>query len=111
MPLPDSLQLSVTSVADRVLRGDTGDWVLLDVREPWECMLARLPFGLHVPMQEVPDRLDELPSDRAILCLCHHGVRSARVAAWLRSRGHDARNIDGGIDAWSIEVDPAIPRY
>lgn len=90
--------------------------VLLDVRQPWELALAclRLPQlqPLDIPMHELPARLHELPQDRPILCLCHHGVRSAHVAAFLARQGFDdVINVEGGIDAWSLEVDAGVPRY
>ncbi|MCU0986098.1 MAG: rhodanese-like domain-containing protein [Acetobacteraceae bacterium] len=85
---------------------------VLDVREPWEVEIAALEGALLVPMGEVPARLGELPADRPLVVLCHHGGRSMRVTAWLRSRGlANAVNLGGGIDAWSREVDPAVPTY
>ncbi|MCA3240308.1 MAG: sulfurtransferase [Rubrivivax sp.] len=90
--------------------------VLLDVREPWELALARvelpeLPLR-HVPMHEIPGRLAELDPAQPVVCICHHGVRSAQVVAFLQRQGWaHAYNLDGGIDAWSALVDPAVPRY
>lgn len=89
---------------------------LLDVREPWELALARLELpGLplrHLPMREIPDRLHELDPAQPVVCICHHGARSAQVVAFLHRQGHGhAYNLDGGIDAWSALVDPAVPRY
>ena len=86
--------------------------VLLDVREPEELMLARLPGALHIPMGEVPGRLHELDPDTEIVVVCHHGIRSASVAQFLAQRDF-ARvvNLAGGIDAWSAAVDPSVPRY
>lgn len=90
--------------------------LVLDVREPWECALASVPAQgfelLAVPMGHLPARLAELDLDRPVACLCHHGVRSMRVAAWLAQQGCDrVANIEGGIDAWSQEHDPQVPRY
>lgn len=92
-------------------RGD--DLVILDVREPEELALASLPGALHVRMGEVPARAGELPRDRLVVVMCHHGVRSAHVAAYLREvHGFErVENLEGGIDAWSRDVDPAVPRY
>lgn len=101
------------------------DWVqaqgarplVLDVREPWELQVASLaPAGdfdlLAVPMNQLPARLSELPPDRPIACLCHHGVRSQQVALFLARQGYgDVANIAGGIDAWSREHDPSVPLY
>jgi len=86
--------------------------VLLDVREPEELLLARLPGAVHIPMGEVPGRLHELDPDAEIVVFCHHGIRSAQVAQFLAQRdfAHVA-NLAGGIDAWSVSVDPSVPRY
>jgi rhodanese-related sulfurtransferase len=90
--------------------------VVLDVREPWEVQAASVApdaFDLvAIPMNQLPGRLADLPQDRPIACLCHHGTRSQHVATWLAQQGYaDVANIAGGIDAWSRERDPAVPRY
>jgi rhodanese-related sulfurtransferase len=90
--------------------------VVLDVREPWEVQTASVRadgFELrHMPMASIPARLHELPQDRPIACLCHHGGRSAQVAYFLHQRGFaDVVNIAGGIHAWAVEVDPNVPQY
>ena len=90
--------------------------VLLDVREPWEIALAAIQVPqaptLCIPMQQIPARLAELDPQRPIVCVCHHGMRSAQVAAFLLRHGFDeVHNLSGGIDAWSARVDPAVPRY
>ena len=90
--------------------------LLLDVREPWEVQTARVaPQGFDVvaiPMNEIPARLAELPQDRPIACLCHHGARSQRVALFLAQQGYsDVANVAGGIDAWARERDPGNPVY
>ena len=91
--------------------------LLLDVREPWECQTASVRPGegfdlLVIPMGELTSRLAELPQDRPIACLCHHGMRSQQVALFLQRQGFaDVVNLQGGIDAWSCEVDPSVPRY
>ncbi len=104
--------------------GDFDDWlqaqparpVLLDVREPWEVQVASVAPGdfdlVAIPMNQVPARLAELPQDRPVACLCHHGARSQRVAMFLAQQGYpDVANIAGGIEAWSRERDPSVPRY
>ncbi len=85
--------------------------VLLDVREPFEVATAHIDGAIPIPMGEVIGRIDELPSDRTVLCLCHHGGRSAQVAAYLAGQGYDVANVTGGIDQWSISHDPDVPRY
>ncbi len=85
---------------------------VLDVREKGELAVAPFPFSVvHIPMGQIPARLDEIPSDRTVVCACRSGSRSARVAAFLRAHGRDAVNLDGGILAWSARLDPSIPRY
>lgn len=89
--------------------------VLLDVREPWELQTASVtPQGftlVAIPMNEIPGRLAELNDGQRIACLCHHGARSQRVAAFLNQNGFDQlANVAGGIDAWSSH-DPTVPRY
>jgi rhodanese-related sulfurtransferase len=94
--------------------------LVLDVREPWEVQTASVkPVGftlLAIPMREVPARLAELQSshgtDQPIACLCHHGMRSLQVANYLAQSGFsEVVNLQGGIDAWSQQVDPSVPRY
>ena len=90
--------------------------MLLDVREPWEVAHASVrPDGfalLACPMASVPAQLSQLDPKRAVACLCHHGMRSQRVAQFLAQQGFEqVANIAGGIDAWSAEIDPAIARY
>ena len=90
--------------------------VVLDVREPWEVQTASVkPEGFSlvaIPMNEVPARMEELDREQPIAVLCHHGARSQRVAVFLAGNGFDnLANIAGGIEAWSGELDPAVPRY
>lgn len=90
--------------------------LVLDVREAWERQTASIaPTGaqlVSIPMGELPSRLQELDASRPTACLCHHGMRSLRVPAFLEHQGFEqVANITGGIDAWSAQVDPAVPRY
>jgi len=86
--------------------------VLLDVREPEEVALVRLPGSIHIPMGDVPGRLHELDADADIVVYCHHGIRSAQVAAFLAQHEFGSvANLTGGIDAWAASVDPSLPRY
>lgn len=90
--------------------------LLLDVREPWEFALASIALPgaqtLPMPMRAVPARLNELPRSQPVVCICHHGARSAQVVAFLMQQGwDDVYNLAGGIDAWSTQVDPRVPRY
>lgn len=86
--------------------------MLVDCREPLEWEFARIDGALHIPMRDTPTRLADLPDDRTIVVYCHHGIRSLSVVSYLRENGfEDAWSLTGGIDAWSTEVDTAIPRY
>lgn len=86
--------------------------VLLDVREPWEYDLARIPGSRLLPMGEIMNRMDELDAAAEIVVICHHGVRSRQVGHLLESRGFtDIINLRGGVDAWANEVDGEMPRY
>ena len=101
---------------DAWLQSQPGRPVVLDVREPWELRTASVvpqDFDLlAIPMNELPARLGEVPSDRPVACLCHHGVRSQRVALFLAHQGWaDVVNIAGGIEAWSRDRDPSVPLY
>lgn len=94
---------------------DTGErFILIDCREPDEFAQASIEGSLPMPMRTIPSRLGDLEQHRAerIVVHCHHGGRSARVTAWLREQGFEkVQNMVGGIDAWSLQVDPAVPRY
>jgi len=85
---------------------------LLDVREPYEWSIARLPDARLVPLDALPEAVQTLDRDAELVVYCHHGMRSAAAVAWLRERGFArARNLTGGIDRWSREVDPSTRRY
>jgi adenylyltransferase/sulfurtransferase len=86
--------------------------VLLDVREEWETRLCRLPDAVHIPIEEIELRVEELNPDDEIIVYCHQGVRSAAVARWLEGLGfRRVRNLAGGLDAWARTVDPTMRRY
>jgi rhodanese-related sulfurtransferase len=90
------------------------DVLLLDCREPDEWAIVRIPGATLLPMSEMTNRVGELDPyrDRPIVVHCHHGGRSLRVANWLRGQGFSqAQSLAGGIDAWSVEIDPSLPRY
>ena len=103
-------EISAQALKKRITAGEKP--VLLDVREPEEVAIVRLPGAVHIPMGEVPGRLHELDPDKEIIVYCHHGVRSLRVAQFLAQRDFDrVSNLTGGIDAWAIEVEPGMARY
>ena len=90
--------------------------LLLDVREDWEVQLAPVNVSglrcVHMPMNDIPSRLAELDPTQPVVCICHHGARSAQVVAFLERQGFEAvYNLAGGSDAWSMQVDASVPRY
>lgn len=102
------LEIDVTAAATCLRAGAC----LLDVREPAEHALVTVPGSRLVPLEEVPAALADLPRDRPLLVLCHHGGRSLRATQFLRAEGWaNAVNVAGGIDAWARVVDPTLPRY
>jgi rhodanese-related sulfurtransferase len=86
--------------------------LLLDVRQDWETRLCGLPNAVHIPIEEIELRADELSREDDIVVYCHQGVRSAAVAEYLRSLGFKTvRNLSGGLDHWARTVDPGMRRY
>ena len=86
--------------------------VLIDVREPWEYALCRIEGAKHVPLGTLAASLETVPDVDEVICYCHHGMRSLDAAAWLRFQGIErAKSLAGGIERWSIEIDPQVPRY
>ena len=107
-------ELTPAQVA-RLLQADPRA-VLLDVREPWEVALARVALppaqSLAIPLGALPARAGEIPRTQPVVCICHHGVRSAQAVAFMRRGGRgEVYNLAGGIDAWSTAVDATVPRY
>jgi adenylyltransferase/sulfurtransferase len=87
---------------------------LVDVRQPWEHELVHLPGDVLVPLDQLVDRADEIepPPGALVVAYCHHGIRSLNAAALLERLGHArVASLAGGIDRWSIEIDPSLPRY
>jgi rhodanese-related sulfurtransferase len=109
-PFRQSDAISVRELAD--MRSTGKRHTVLDVREARELDVCRLDGALHIPMAEVPARAEELPTDRPLVVVCHHGARSQMVVDFLRDAGFDnAFNLDGGIEAWACEIDPSMRRY
>jgi rhodanese-related sulfurtransferase len=106
------MQISPTELAGKLAGDDPPR--LLDVREPEEHAFATLPGAQLIPLGQLEARIEELTPWQAddFVVFCHHGMRSARAVRFLRSIGFTgATNLAGGIDRWSIEIDPSIPRY
>ena len=110
-PLAYPLEISVTEANDLV-KHHPGQALVLDVREPDELAINHIAGAEHMPMQQIPARVDSLPRDRHLLILCHHGQRSMVVTHFLRAEGFTAvSSIAGGIEAWAEEIDPTMARY
>lgn len=112
MSLP--LEITATDVKTRLDAGEK--IVLIDVREPFEHAICSIAAAELIPMNSVPARLQDIEakSDAAerVVVLCHHGMRSLNVVNWLRGQGiENCQSMSGGIDAWSLGVDRAVPRY
>ncbi len=108
--------LSVNQITAKELKAslDRGaqDDVLLDVREPWEFHTCHLQNSTHMPMGKVWHAFRELDPRRRIVVICHHGVRSERVCVYLSQHGYQrVVNLQGGLNAWSRDVDPDMPTY
>jgi rhodanese-related sulfurtransferase len=97
---------------DAAARIKSGGVVVIDVRDVAEVGRAGLHGAVNIPLDQLPARMNEVPRDRGVMTLCHHGVRSNRAAEFLLANGFDdVVSVAGGIDAWSMQVDPTIPRY
>jgi len=107
----------MTQITPGLLRqwlADTGRKppVLLDVREPWEYQTCRIEGSTLAPMNTIPARAQELDPQTATVVICHHGTRSLQVALFLERNGFaNLYNLQGGVNAWANQVDPAMPRY
>jgi rhodanese-related sulfurtransferase len=106
----DDLEITPTNVKAQLDRGDK--LVLIDVREPWEHQLCRIEGAKLIPLGTLAASLQTLPDVDEVICYCHHGMRSLDAAAWLRVQGIEkTKSLAGGIERWSIDVDPKVPRY
>ena len=105
-----NMEVSPREVKDKLARGEKLFFV--DVREKWEYDTSHIEGSELIPLREIPLNLARLEAADEIVLFCHHGMRSLDATAWLRSQGVEgARSMAGGIDRWSAEIDPSIPRY
>ncbi len=105
-----SFAITPKELKDRLDKGE--QLVLLDVREPWEHSLAKIEGSTLIPLGTLPQSMDKLDKGAEIIAYCHHGMRSADAMQFLLQQGFPVvKNLVGGIDAWSVQVDPAVPRY
>ena len=106
----DDLQITAKEVSERITRGEK--MLLVDVREPWEYDRCRIPGAKLIPLGALPANLKTLLDADDVICYCHHGMRSLDAAVWLRQQGvESAKSMAGGIERWSVEIDPQVPRY
>ena len=104
-------EIPIDQVKTKLDAGE-GDFVLLDCREPTELQIASIDGATHVPMGEIPSRVESMDREKETVVFCHHGQRSLNVAAYLEEQGFTrVRSMAGGIDAWSCAIDPSVPRY
>jgi len=104
-------QLTVSELKEKLSKG-SHDFVVIDVREPWELAVCSLPGAVSIPMRAIPARYPELSKDTELVLMCHHGVRSQHVAQYLQSQGFEKlSNLVGGINAWANEIDPKMAKY
>lgn len=111
MELP--LEVTPLEVKRRLDAGEA--LVLIDVREPQEFALTQIPGSELLPMNTIPANLQQVETKAesgTVIVFCHHGMRSLNTAAWLRRQGvENVQSMSGGIDQWSLEIDPTVPRY
>ena len=107
----NNLEIGPAELKQALGRGDKIS--LIDVREPWEYDLCKIPGAKLIPLGTIPANLNTLLDvDDDVICYCHHGMRSLDAAVWLRQQGVEgAKSMAGGIERWSAEIDPSVPRY
>ncbi len=105
----DELIIEPREVHNMMQKG--AKFLLLDCREPWEYQAARIEGATLIPMRQIPQELDDIPKDQPVVVYCHAGARSFDTASWLKQQGVNAVSMSGGIDRWSMEIDPKVPRY
>lgn len=104
--------VNAPDLAASLAKDEDGVPLLLDVREPWEFQICRIDGSVSMPMNTVTERLSELDAGRAIVCICHHGVRSMDVGLFLERNGFSrVINLSGGVHAWATQVDTQMPTY
>lgn len=109
----DGLEISVPETSDRHAQRSDG-FVLIDIREPDELEICSIEGAIHIPMGDLPARINEIDADEdtTIALICHTGRRSLNATLFLQQQGlSGTRSVAGGIEWWSLRIDPGIPRY
>ena len=112
-PFQDGLEISVPETAERH-RSDADDLVLIDIREPDELEICSIEGAVHIPMGDLASRINEIDADEdtTIALICHTGRRSLKATTVLQQHGlAGTRSVAGGIEWWSLRIDPSVPRY
>jgi adenylyltransferase/sulfurtransferase len=107
--MTDDIQIQPHEVKAMLERG--AKFLLVDVRNDWEHQTCRIEGAKLVPLNTIPANIGVFEEADDVVVFCHHGMRSLDAAAFLRQQGVNARSMAGGIDRWSAEVDPKVPRY
>lgn len=103
---------SALDLKQRLQQPDSSAFILLDVREPWEFDICAIPNSILIPMGAISQQLDTLDKDTEIIVICHHGIRSRRVAQYMEQQGFNHMiNLSGGVETWAREVDLDMPTY
>jgi rhodanese-related sulfurtransferase len=109
-PSNSHMEIDPRSVKEMLDRGEVS--LFVDVREPWEYEVSRVEGSTLIPLRQIPANLGRFQGAKEVVVFCHHGRRSLNAVNFLRSQGiATARSMAGGIDRWSVEVDPRVPRY
>jgi rhodanese-related sulfurtransferase len=105
-----NIEITPREVKDLLARDDKV--LFVDVREPWEYQTTHIEGSVLIPLGQIPSHLARLENAEHLVLFCHHGMRSLDAAAWLRAQGVEgAKSMTGGIERWSTEIDPSVPRY
>lgn len=113
-PFKEGLEISVPEAAALLRDPGRTDYMFLDIREPDELAIASIKGAVHITMGDIPSRINQLEvdEDTVIAVICHSGRRSLKVAVYMQQEGlAGTRSVAGGIDWWSLKIDPTIPRY
>ena len=89
----------------------TGKTMILDIREDEEISICSIKGSMHIPMNKIPERLNDISEKKKIAVICHTGVRSSYVTTYLKEKGFNAHNVEGGINKWALDIEPSMKKY
>ena len=90
---------------------ETAETIILDIREDEEISICSIKGSIHIPMNEIPKKLNLISDKKKIAVICHTGVRSSYVTTYLKEKGFNAHNVEGGINKWALDIEPTMKRY